>query len=59
MSIKEVVEILRLPLNRIEELIRCERLVAKESVTGSCDISEASLVKFLNTYGPSDWCWSE
>lgn len=59
MNIKEVAEILRLPLTRIEHLIKSGSLVAKTNETGAYDISETSLVQFVSTYGPPDWCWGE
>lgn len=59
MSIKEVAKILRLPLPRIEQLISSGSLAAKASEAGACDIPEASLMQFINTYGPSDSCWDE
>ncbi len=59
MSILEVAQILRLPLIRIEQLISSGSLAAKASETGAYDIPEISLMHFISTYGPSDWCWDE
>lgn len=56
MNIEEVAKILRLPLTRIEQLILSGSLAAKVSETGAYDISETSLVQFVKTYGPPDWC---
>lgn len=59
MNIKEVAQILRLPLTRIEQLILSGSLAAKASETGAYDIPEVSLMQFINTYCLSDWCWDE